>query len=331
MGRSRILMGAVAASLAIVTSGCTAGAGAGMTTPRSTKGVAVALSASATPASKVVFVDVRTRSVRPLPSALTAFEEASDYHRSPDGEGFVFQADVEDGSSHQLFLGSVDGSDVRQLTDEPLAATGGRWSPDGSRIVFLSGGFLTSRLKVIDVASGEVERVHGVPRGVWAPSFSPDGRSILFSMAISTPRDGWRVDMWTVPERGGTPRRLIRYGGYAAYSPDGSTIAYHRTTPQPSAFCGKCWWVEGGLSVADSDGREELGMSQGGMIAPPQAHRTSGARWSPDGSSLMHTGVTGVNGRADIVVRDLRSGEVARLGAGLWPTWFDDRTVVVTR
>jgi Tol biopolymer transport system component len=316
MGRSRILMGAVAASLAIVTSGCTAGAGAGMTTPRSTKGVAVAHSASATPASKVLFVDVRTRSVRPLPSALTAFEEASDYRRSPDGEGFVFQADVEDGSSHQLFLGSVDGSDVRQLTDEPLAATGGRWSPDGSRIVFLSGGF---------------ERVHGVPRGVWEPSFSPDGRSILFSMATSTPRGGWRVDLWTVPERGGTPRRLIRYGGYAAYSPDGSTIAYHRTTPQPSAFCGKCWWVEGGLSVADSDGREELGMSQGGMIAPPQAHLTSGARWSPDGSALINTGGTGVNGRADIVVRDLRSGEVAHLGAGLWPTWFDDRTLVVTR
>ncbi len=264
--------GALAASLAMVVSGCTSGPETA-TAPVSSAAVVVPAS-SVTPeavGSNVVFVDVRTRSVTPLPSALTAFEEASDYRRSPDGEEFVFRADVEDGSSHQLFLGSIDGSDVRQLTDEPLAATGGRWSPDGSRIVFLSGGFLTSRLKVIDVASGEVERVPGVPRGVWEPSFSHDGRTILFSMATPTPRGGWRVDLWTVPVGGGSPTRLIRYGGYAAYSPDGSTIAYHRTTPQPSAFCGKCWWVEGGLSLANSDGREELGMSQGGMIAPPQA------------------------------------------------------------
>jgi dipeptidyl aminopeptidase/acylaminoacyl peptidase len=325
---ARVVMALIAA-LAIAATACTRGPEAGPAEPR--ESTQAAARPSSTPSSKVVFVDVRSRSVTPLPPSLTAFEEASDYRRSPDGSRFVFQAAVGDGPERQLFVGSVDGSDVRQLTDEPLAAAGGRWAPDGSRIVFLSGGFLTSRLKTIDVTTGAVERIDGVPRGVWEPSFTPDGRSILFSMATENPRGGWRVDLWTVSDQGGTPRRLIRHGGYAAYSPDGSTIAYHRTTPQSSAFCGKCWWIGTGLSSAEADGREELGMSLGGMIAPPQAHLMSGARWSPDGSSLMHTGTVGMGGAAEIIVRDLRTGKIVRLGAGVWPTWFDQRTLVVTR
>jgi dipeptidyl aminopeptidase/acylaminoacyl peptidase len=328
--RARVLVGVFVASVAIVP-GCTAGPEA-TTTEVLAPSVAVQPVASTIPEvdrSRVMLVDVRSGSVTPMPPALTAFDEASDYRRSPDGSRFVFGAAVEDGSTRQLFLGSVDGSRVRQLTDEPLAATGGRWSPDGSKIVFLGGGFLTSRLKRIDVTTGDVERVHGVPRGVWEPSFSPDGRSILFSMATATPRGGWRVDLWTVPVGGGIRTRLIRHGGYAAYSPDGSTIAYHRTQPQPSAFCGKCWWIEGGLSIAAADGREELGMSHGGMIAPPQAHLMSGARWSPDGSMVMHTELVAITGRAEIVVRDVRDGETIRIGRGVWPTWFDDRTLIV--
>jgi hypothetical protein len=322
-----------AAFLAILASGCTRDSGGAIAAARPSISTSspTAVPESRASSSTVVFVDVRTRSVTPLPPALTVFEDASDYRRSPDGTEFVFRADVGDGFAAQLFVGAVDGSYVRRLTDEPLAATEGRWSPDGSHVVFLSGGFMTSRLKTIDVDSGEVRRVDGVPRGAWAPSFTPDGRSIVFSMATPTPRGGWRVDLWTVPRDGGTPTRLIRYGGYAAFSPDGSTLAYHRTAPQASAFCGRCWWIETRLSTADADGSEELGVSEGGMIAPPQAHLMSGARWSPDGSLLLHTGGVNIDGRADIVVRDLRTGAVIHLGSGAWPTWFDDRTVVVTR
>ena len=323
----------IAATLSvIVASGCTADTG-GRTAaahPSSVLTTGSVVAESLVASSDVVYVDVRTRSVVPLPTALTAFENAADYRRSPDGSTFVFRAAIGDGST-QLFFGAVDGSEVQQLTDEPLAATSGRWSSDGSHVVFLGGGFMTSRLKVVDVTSGEVRRVKGVPRGVWEPSFAPDGRSILFSMATSTPGGGWRVDLWTVPRQGGTPTRFIRHGGYGAYAPDGTTIAYARTRPQPHAFCGQCWWMASRLSIAAADGSDELGMSEGGMIAPPQAHLMSGARWSPDGTMLMRTGGVGIDGRAEIFIHVLRSGEVIRLGSGAWPTWFDDRTLVVTR
>lgn len=325
--RERVMWTLTAATL-IVVAGCTDGSETPVVRAPALNDASVQ-PASESPSSKVVFVDVRTRSATPLPTALTTFEEANDFRRSPDGSRFVFGADVADGSSHQLFLGSIDGSDVRQITDEPLAATSGRWSPDGSRIVFLSGGFLLSRLKVIEVATGEVQRIEGVPRGVWEPSFSPDGRSILFSMATRTPQGSWRTDLWTVPVNGGTPTRLLEHGAYGAYSPDGSTIAYHRTGG--GGWCGKCWWVGTGLSLTDVDSLSERPDPVGSMSAPPQAFLSTGARWSPGGLMVMHTGPSGVGGRAEIVVRDLRSGKVVRLGTGSWPTWFDDRTVVVTR
>jgi dipeptidyl aminopeptidase/acylaminoacyl peptidase len=232
-GRGRQLalrMGAVTASLAIITAGCTGDTRTGTTTPSPGSSVAAAQPASEAPTSQVVFVDVRTRTVTPLPAALTAFDEASDFRRSPDGSRFLFRAAEEEGSTPQLYVGAVDGSSVRRLTDGEHSASSGRWSPDGSRVVFLSGGFLLSRLKVIEVATGDVQRVEGVERGVWEPSFSPDGRSILFSMATRAPQGSWRTDLWTVSAKGWRPdpphpawrlRRLLARWLHGRVPPDG--------------------------------------------------------------------------------------------------------------
>ena len=140
----------------------------------------------------------------------------------------------------------------------------------------------------------------------------------------------WRVDLWTVPAAGGSPIRLIRHGAYGAYSPDGSTIAYHRTSPQPNAYCGACWWVESGLVFAAADGSDELGQSRGGTVAPPEVFENTLARWSPDGSMVLHTLPTNSGTPAAMVLRDRRSGEAVRLGSGVQPTWFDDHTLIVT-
>jgi dipeptidyl aminopeptidase/acylaminoacyl peptidase len=284
--------------------------------------------------SEVSFVDVRTGRERPLPSALTAFADAADYRLSPDGSMVLFEAVGEmpgdDRSRELLVVASTDGSDPQPLIHEPVAASQGRWSPDGTTIVFLSGLGRSATLKVVDVETGAEVRVEGVPNGVWQPSFSPDGRSILFSMATRNPRGGFRVDLWTVPATGGTPTRLIQHGGYGSYSPDGGTIAYHRTGPQPNAFCGYCWWVETKLVFAAADGSERLGMAPGGMVAPPEVFEASVARWSPDGSMVLHTGPTNVGSPAEIVVRDMRRGEIYRIGSGVSPTWYDERTLIVT-
>jgi Tol biopolymer transport system component len=187
-----------------------------------------------------------------------------------------------------------------------MGATQPRWSPDGDSVLFLSGFWRGTALKEIDIHSPYAGSVAGVPKGVWQPSFSLDGRSILYSMPTKNPRGGWRVDLWTVPAAGGSPMRLIQHGAYGAYSPDGSTIAYHRTSPQPNAYCGACWWVESGLVFAAADGSDELGQSRGGTVAPPEVFENTLARWSPDGSMVLHTLPTNSGTPAAMVLREWR-------------------------
>jgi dipeptidyl aminopeptidase/acylaminoacyl peptidase len=82
----------------------------------------------------------------------------------------------------QVFVVEVETGEKRQLTSDPDDLWYAQWSPDGRTLaarVSIDNGIF-SRLALIDVASGNVERV-GPERGtvgIWA--WSPDGRRILF-------------------------------------------------------------------------------------------------------------------------------------------------------
>src|SRR5215211_848524 len=56
---------------------------------------------------------------------------------SPDGEQIAFESD-QDGDM-EIYVMNVDGSDVRQMTDNTIHDEGPVWSPDGKRITFTSG------------------------------------------------------------------------------------------------------------------------------------------------------------------------------------------------
>ena len=73
---------------------------------------------------------------------------------------------------------------------------------------------------VYDLGSGR-QRLRGRrrPTSTFAPRFSPDGRYILFSMAV-----GGNTDIYRVSSHGGTPQRLTTSPGIdtgGSYSPDG--------------------------------------------------------------------------------------------------------------
>jgi Tol biopolymer transport system component len=224
----------------------------------------------------------------------------------------------------------VEGSNVRRLTHGPRPSTRARWSSDGSSIVFVRGGFSSSRLAVIDVETGDVRILQGIAGMISDPSFTPDNRSILFTFTMAVPgsQGSWRAGLWTVPAKGGTPTPLIPDGAYGSYSPDGSTIAYHRTFRRLGGG------VSSRLSFVDTDRVIDDPESRVGSRAfgvPPRAFSAAGVRWSPGGTKVLQTGMTtSTYGPSEIVVRDLRSRAIRRLGDGIWPTWFDDHTLIVT-
>ena len=120
----------------------------------------------------------------------------------------------------------ADGSDLRQLTNDPGDDTWPALAPDG-RIAFTSdreGGF---EIWVAAADGSQPIRVTDSPADDWMPAWSPDGSSLAFLSG----RDE-SVDVFVVSSAGGeavnvsrTPSldELITAG---AWSPDGSTIVY---------------------------------------------------------------------------------------------------------
>ena len=95
---------------------------------------------------------------------------------SPDGESVAF---VRREFQEDVMVASLDGSDIRQLTDDAFRDRGPSWSPDGSRIFFY-----TDRSGEYEVYSARIDgsdrqRVTQSPEGergpVWYPVISDSG------------------------------------------------------------------------------------------------------------------------------------------------------------
>ena len=158
------------------------------------------------------------------------------------------------------------------------------------------------------------------------PSFSADGDTVLFTMAEHTDRRTPKVHLWSVPSSGGEPTQLIDWGAYGTYSPDGATIAYHETAPQPGAFCGVCWWIGSGVKFVPSDGSVQPGFGAGGTVAPPQVFEMSVVEWSPNGTGVAYLRPRGGTDE----IRLLQDGDNTSVGFGGSVTWFDDETLIIT-
>lgn len=100
-------------------------------------------------------------------------------------------------------------------------------SPDGSRIAFAALG----KLYVQDRVGGSPRAVAGVEGMAFQPSWTPDGRSLVY-VTWSGESDGGGA-LWSIPAGGGKARRLSPASAYYSepvVSPDGRSVAVLRAT-----------------------------------------------------------------------------------------------------
>jgi TolB protein len=113
----------------------------------------------------------------------------------------------------EICVVDADGTGLHRITDSQGISTAGGWSPDGTRILFASsrepdsGGVSScGDLFVINAGSFQLVKLTDGPARDCGPSFTPDGRHILFSCDRAHP--GGDSDLYVMNPDGSAITRL---------------------------------------------------------------------------------------------------------------------------
>ncbi|NKB35013.1 MAG: prolyl oligopeptidase family serine peptidase [Pseudomonadales bacterium] len=214
-----------------------------------------------------------------LPSLLTAqdlftnldvfeMEIAGDPQISPDGSQIAYVRRTNDimidNARSNIWLINSDGSDHRPLLSGADSYSSPRWSPDGSRLVYVSSAEGRGpELYVRWMDTGQTALVSNLSESPSSIAWSPDGSHLAFSQLVKTEasslvtppatpegaewapgvtyidRLSYRADgrgyldsgyshVFVIPAEGGTPRQIsagdFNHGGRISWAPDGSHL-----------------------------------------------------------------------------------------------------------
>jgi Tol biopolymer transport system component len=174
------------------------------------------------------------------------------------------------GDATHVFHRRPDGS----LVDLTPGADGygGRWSPDGTRIAFVSARSGTEGIYLMDADGGHVTQLTN--NGEIAPDWSPDGTRLLFWPSVT--RGFGPVSVMNVD---GSGVRTLGQGSLPVWSPDGTRIAFER---------------QNGICIYDLCGIDVYLMDPDGSGARLLKGTTSAIEyaavpeWSPDGTRIAY-------------------------------------------
>ena len=295
-------------------------------------------------------VDVDTGEASSLPSNITSIRGATNFDVSPDGSKILFDnsgitTPSEDPvrlGYHQVYIANIDGSELRQLTNDAVGASQPSWSPDGTKVVYLGGWGKVccfgkpADLMVLDLPTGLAEQlVQGRAQDLLDPSFGPNGDTIVFTSYPGSEGDRDREDLWTIPVSGGSPTLFLPdRGGEATFSPDGKQVTYLGLGKLLSAN-GRCASFYGVGWLSDVDGNNPHPIAPGATA--DERDSTVGV-WSPDGTKIAYSsgllspvpgGCTWLSSTEGVHVQDLDTGITTLLTYGSAIDWVDDHTLLV--
>jgi dipeptidyl aminopeptidase/acylaminoacyl peptidase len=224
---------------------------------------------------------------------------------SPDGGQVAYTMRVTNWDDNaydtQIWLADVRTGAIRQITNSKKSSQSPAWSPDGSRLAFVSDRTEKRQIYLINPTGGEADALTALEEGVNSFAWAPDGQRIAYTATepktdrikdrektygeFQIVEQDYRMShLWVVDVKSRAAKALTS-GAYTvgsfAWSPDGTSIAFdHRSNPTPAASGSADISV---VNVADAAVRPLV--TQEGPDSNPE--------WSPDGSRVAFESAMG--------------------------------------
>ncbi|MCF8506125.1 MAG: peptidase S41 [Caulobacter sp.] len=245
---------------------------------------------------------------------------------SPDGSEIAFA------SGGDIWTVPSKGGQARLLVTDRATESRPLYSPDGTRLAFVSTRSGAANLYILTLATGKVTRLTYADANEALDGWSRDGQWIYFTSGVNdVQRQG---DIFRVSAAGGVPLEVSneRYLNefQSAPSPDGKSVAL-----MAKGISNGQWWRHGSSHIDQT----ELWLKPIAAGAPYQQLLPSGARhawpmWRPDGGALWYMSDEGGAENLWKLTLGGKPEQVTRFTDGrlLWPTVaYDGRTIVFER
>jgi dipeptidyl aminopeptidase/acylaminoacyl peptidase len=225
----------------------------------------------------------------------------------------------DDGLHSALWLADLDTGSTRQLTNGEAIDSQPAWSPDGSRLAYLSTRDGKPQVYILDLGGGDPRKLTNEERGATSPIWSPDGRRIVYvgEVAIDThlvpSETAWLEEHPKAAEKGGPKLRHItslkyRFDARGYIEGNGHLFLIDAGGGEPRQLTegpqddGQPAWSPDGTEIAFLSDRSEDAEGHWSMaiwsvnVESGDARRltretlgpfTHGVSWSPDGGSLV--------------------------------------------
>ncbi len=256
------------------------------------------------------------------------WETVADPRISPDGRQIVYTRrwinKLKDTWESSVWIMDVDGGRARHLVDGSSA----RWSPDGTRILYLATGSPRGtqiHMRWMD-AEGATSQISHLLKDPGDVTWSPDGKSIAFTMLVDpTSREKFDIDMPREPEgaQWTKPPRIVESMHFRQDRRGFVEEGFKHLFLIPATGGSERQLSRGDWNV----GARQIGIDGGAALA-----------WTPDSREILFDGFVGEHtdmrlGESYIYAVDVESGRVRRLvrerGSWAGPSISPDgRTVV---
>ncbi len=174
----------------------------------------------------------------------------------------------------KLAIMDQDGANVRALTSGKDLVLTPRFSPNHQEVTYMSFDGDVPSIYLLQLETGQREKVGNFPGITIAPRFSPDGQKVILSLL----QDNGSANLYTMDLRSRSVTRLTNSAAIdtsASYSPDGSQITFE----------------------SDRGGKQQIYLMSAGGSEPQRISFGDGSYstpvWSPRGDYIAFTKQSG--------------------------------------